>query len=112
MPSYFHVTIRFLQPFCHGRVNEDALEWPPSPLRLFQALVAASAARWNERAELHHAASALRWLEGQDRPIIVAAVGEPSQVRCRLYVPDNVGDKVALSWCRGGAASVAGYRYE
>ncbi|MHB1559239.1 MAG: type I-G CRISPR-associated protein Csb2 [Isosphaeraceae bacterium] len=106
------ITIRFLQPMCHGRDEFGEPEWPPSPLRLFQALVEAAAARWNERARLETAAPVLRWLERQPPPVIVAALGEPSTVKYRLYVPDNVGDKVAGSWSRGGAADIAEYRTE
>jgi len=112
MPSYFCLTIRFLQPLSHGRGDDGEPEWPPSPLRLFQALVAASAARWNERRELRHAVSALRWVERQQAPEIVAATGKPSQVKYRLYVPDNIGDKVAGSWVRGSAADIAKKRTE
>ena len=109
MADYLSMTITFLDsvPSFHGRP-----EWPPGPLRVFQALTAAAAARWNERTRLEHAAPALRWLERQKPPTIIAARGAASQVPYRLYVPDNVGDKVAASWCRGGTESVAKYRVE
>ncbi len=97
---------------CHGRGDGGEPEWPPSPLRAFQALAAASAAHWNERAQLQRALPALRWLECQPAPSLVAAVGQRSRTTYRLYVPDNVGDKVAGSWSRGGAASIADYRTE
>lgn len=106
------ITVRFLQPICHGRGEYGEPEWPPSPLRLFQALAAAAAARWNERTRLETAAPALRWLERLPPPVIVAAPGEPSAVKYRLYVPNNVGDKVAGSWSRGGTANIADYRTE
>jgi CRISPR-associated protein Csb2 len=113
MPSYFCLTIRFLQPFSHSRRNNGEPEWPPSPLRAFQALAAAAAARWNERMRLENAAPALRWLEAQQAPTIAAAVTVPSGAKYRLYVPDNVTDKVARSWRGGNAnASIADYRTE
>jgi CRISPR-associated protein Csb2 len=112
MPDSLCVTIRFLQPVCHGRGDQGEPEWPPSPLRVFQSLVAASAARWNERERLQTAAPALKWLERQPPPLIVAPRAEPSQVKYRLYVPDNVADKVAGSWSRDGSASIADYRTE
>jgi len=87
-------------------------EWPPSPLRILQALVAGSAGFWNERRNLVHAAPALRWLESLPHPKIVAAEASPSYVPYRLYVPDNVGDKVARAWSRGSEASIAEYRAE
>lgn len=112
MASCLCITIRFLHPFCHARRSGDHLEWPPSPLRLFQALVSASAARWNERSKLKHALPALRWLEKQQPPNIVAPAGEAAARSYRLYVPDNVGDRVAASWSKGGNASIADYRVE
>ncbi len=112
MPSYLCISFRFLQPLSHGRGDDGEPQWPPSPLRVYQALVAASAARWNERARLDHAASALKWLERQSNPVIVAAPGRRAGVKYRLYVPDNVADKVASSWARGGVASIADYRTE
>ena len=56
MQSYLCITVRFIQPFSHGRRDGDDLEWPPSPLRLFQALVASSAGLWNERTAVKSAA--------------------------------------------------------
>ena len=64
-------------------------EWPPSPARLFQALVAAT----------HHGAHgllhtevrdrALEWLEGLSAPDIVAITTEPSREILTNYVPNN-----------------------
>jgi CRISPR-associated protein Csb2 len=112
MSNLFCLSIRYLQPLCHARGEQGKPEWPPSPLRAFQALVAASAGRWNERVQLAYAIPALHWLEEQPPPSIIAATGERSRVKYRLYVPDNVGDKVAGSWSRGGTASIADYRTE
>ncbi len=106
MPNLLCISVRFLQPMSHGRGDGGEPEWPPSPLRVFQALIAASAARWNERARLAYAAPALRWLERQSVPSIVAAVGERSQVKYRLYVPDNTGDLAAGTWSRGDATKI------
>jgi CRISPR-associated protein Csb2 len=112
MSICFCITIRFLQPFSHGRGDGEEPEWPPSPLRLFQALVASAAGRWNERVELVYALSALRWLEIQPHPMIVAADAVPSNRPYRLYVPDNVTDRVAASWSKGRAADIGDYRVE
>jgi CRISPR-associated protein Csb2 len=112
MSSFFCVTVRFLQSTCHARGQQGEPEWPPSPLRVFQSLTAAAAARWNERERIEHGAPALRWLEKLPAPLIVAPRAEPSRVKYRLYVPDNVADKVAGSWSRGGEASIADYRTE
>lgn len=112
MASYLCISIRFLQPYSHGRDEKGDPEWPPSPLRVMQSLVAASAGRWNERCMLCHSAAAIRWLESLPRPQIVAAQATPSDMPYRLYVPDNVADKVAASWSRGHEASIADYRTE
>ena len=101
MPTYFCLTVRFLQPYAHGRVDGGEPEWPPSPMRMFQALVAAAAARWNERTLLEYAAPALRWLELLPQPTIVAAIGVASKVKCQFFVPDNTADLVVPAWSRG-----------
>ncbi len=101
MPDYLRLTVRFLQPLAHGRSDGDKPEWPPSPLRVFQALVAAAAARWNERSLLEHAVPALRWLQDQHDPQIVACSGVASTVPTQFYVPDNTADLLVASWKRG-----------
>lgn len=112
MRAFLCISVRFLQPYCHGRDDNADPEWPPSPLRMLQALVAASAGRWNERCELVSAAPALRWLEALPAPEIVAAEALPWSAPYRLYVPDNVGDIVGSAWARGRDESIAGYRSE
>lgn len=112
MSAFLCISVRFLQPYWHGRDENDEEEWPPSPLRVLQALVAASAGRWNERRTLNHAIPALRWLESLGPPQIVAAEAFPCTAPHRLYVPDNVGDKVAAAWARGREASIADFRIE
>lgn len=106
MPACLCITVRFLQPFSHGRGDGGEPEWPPSPLRVFQALVAASAARWNERLRLEYAAPALEWLAKQVAPTVVAAVGVPSDVKYRTFVPDNTGDLAAGAWSRGDTTRI------
>src|SRR5207245_2953628 len=55
---------------------------------------------------------ALHWLERQESPTIIAATGVRSDMKYRLYVPDNVADKVARSWVGGREGSIADYRTE
>jgi CRISPR-associated protein Csb2 len=112
MSIHLCITVRFLQPFSHGRGDRGQPQWPPSPLRLLQALVASAAGCWNERAELVHALPALRWLQAQPHPTIVAGDAMRSDHPYRLYVPDNVTDKVAALWVKCRDASVADYRVE
>lgn len=111
MPDHFCISIRFLGGAFHGRADHGEPEWPPSPLRLYQALVAASAAHWNERGRLQHATAALRWLEQLPPPVIAAPRARETQ-GYRLYVPDNVGDLIGKSLARGGEGSIADYRTE
>lgn len=94
-------SIRFLQPLCHGRGDFEKPEWPPSPLRFLQALVAASAAHWNERISLSHSVDALTWLEEQSTPIIVTTTGRSSINPYALYIPNNSTDLVASQWLNG-----------
>jgi len=94
MPSYFCLSIRFLDPAFHGRRDRGLPEWPPSPLRVFQSLVAAAA---RQRVETE---SALKWLERQPSPILVAPAGVASS-GYGLSFPNNAMDIVARAWCRG-----------
>jgi CRISPR-associated protein Csb2 len=103
MSSNLVITIRFLQPHCHGRSEGGEPEWPPSPLRLLQSLVAAAAARWNERRQLEHAKPALQWLESLRRPAIVASVASAAKVSAVFYVPDNTAELLVPAWKRGEA---------
>jgi CRISPR-associated protein Csb2 len=101
MPDFLCFTIRFLQPLVHGRSDRDEPEWPPSPLRFFQALVAAAASRSNERERLDSPVAALRWLQELPSPEIVACAGTASEVPIQFYVPDNTADLLVPSWKRG-----------
>jgi CRISPR-associated protein Csb2 len=106
MSSFLCFTVRFLNPTFHGRADSDKLEWPPSPLRLFQALVAAAAARWQESRQFPECAvPALRWLEGLDDPEIVTPPSAEGS-SYRLSVPNNAMDKVAGAWSRGNMSNV------
>lgn len=111
MPDHLCISIRFLGGAFHGRADHGEPEWPPSPLRLYQAIVAASAARWHDRQKPSAADSALRWFEQLSAPVIVAPPTHEAQ-GYRLYVPDNVGDLVGKSWARKNDASIADYRTE
>lgn len=115
MPSHLHISVTFLQPTCHARLGkEDAApnEWPPSPLRLFQAMVAGAAARWagddgSTCGALTAAApvAALKWFESlcaTSPPTIIAPRAVTGQAVPR-YVPNNSADLVAVKWARGDA---------
>ena len=101
MADYLCFTVRYLQPLLHSRGNGNESEWPPSPLRLFQALVAAAAARANERVRLETSVPALRWLQELPSPEIVACIAVASTTPTQFYVPDNTADLLVPSWKRG-----------
>ena len=96
MSSKLCLSVTFLSPYFHGRRDGNALEWPPSPLRLFQSMVAAVAAG----RRLESTRDALQWLEAQPAPKIVAPAGE-SAGGYRLSVPNNSMDVVTRAWARG-----------
>src|SRR3972149_12203852 len=100
MGSHLGLSIRFLDRAFHGRRDGRHPEWPPSPLRLFESLVAAAAARQRAKALTPHARSALTWLEQQAPPTLIAPVGVTAS-GYRLSVPNNVMDIVARAWVRG-----------
>ena len=67
------ISVEFLNPLYHGKV-EHGHDWPPDPLRLFQALVRGShegtrRLRWAQDGLL---SEAFRWLEQQACELIVA----------------------------------------
>ncbi len=66
MPS-LSIEVHLLEPLWHG-----AVDWPPSPFRLFQALVAgAYGGRWARRPNAgERRAEAFQWLERQNPPTI------------------------------------------
>lgn len=84
------LTVRWLDERYHGQLGRDGPpEWPPSPLRLFQALVSGVA----RRGELETSVGeALRWLQKLDPPIIVAPPTSLGRAVTR-FVPNNDGDK-------------------
>lgn len=112
---YALVSVTFLDPVFHGRADGEEPEWPPSPLRLFQALLAGAAAASRAEGGIAEAdLAAFRWLEQQEPPLVVAPVGRPGQAY-RLSVPNNAMDVVAAAWARGndsgrGDASPATHR--
>jgi CRISPR-associated protein Csb2 len=97
MSEYLCISITFLDPFpsFHGR-GDGELEWPPSPLRLFQALVAAAGRGMSLPIDAD-SIMALKLLEAAPPPIIVA----PSIIQgapIRIAVPNNDLDIVAAAW--------------
>lgn len=106
MSRHLVLSFRFLSPWFHGRGDRDAPEWPPSPLRAFQAVVAASA----RAGTLESTRGALTWLERLAPPLIIAPAAAQSAVGYRLSVPHNAMDLVAKQWSRGDEGSAAEHR--
>ena len=100
MSSNFTLSIFFLDLAFHGRRDRGVQRWPPSPLRVFQSIVAAAAARWRVNGLASQARSAMEWLELQEAPVLIAPSGIPA-TGYGLSVPNNVMDIVAKAWCRG-----------
>ena len=102
MSTVLCITLRFLDPVpeFHGRSDDGEPEWPPSPLRLFQAMVAAAGSRWHDHDFRDKAISALQWLE-QIRPSLVAPLTATGSFGYRMYVPNNSGDLMTAAWARG-----------
>jgi CRISPR-associated protein Csb2 len=98
----------------HGRSDSGGPEWPPSPLRAFQALVAAAGQRWrNAQLSNGYVRGPLTWLEELGSPELIAPAAEPSSAAYRLYVPNNHADIVAAAWSGGDQfASIAEHRVE
>lgn len=78
-----HLTIRFLDPRYHGRADGGVSEWPPSPFRVFQALLAGAKSSWSDARE-----NAFLWLESLPPPAIHAPTA-PEGGLLLTYVPNN-----------------------
>mgnify|MGYP006283732127 CR=1 FL=1 len=97
MSDYLRISATFLDSRFHGRADGGGSEWPPSPLRLMQAIVAANADQLGGEDPLN---GGLSWLEQQPPPIILA----PRYEQCTAYslsVPNNAMDLVGKVWARG-----------
>lgn len=71
-------------------------DWPPSPFRLFQALVAgAFGGRWaaEDLAAQEKRLAAFHWLEKLEAPIVAAPARSPAR-QVTSYVPNNDLDSV------------------
>lgn len=80
--------------------DSEAPDWPPQPDRMFSALVAAWAARGQDKRE----EEALRWLEKLPVPRLLASDAEP-RTTPKVYVPPNdyetpKGELQNLKWYR------------
>ena len=85
------VTVDWLEGLYHG------VEWPPSPWRVYQALVAGSAMERRRAPELE---AALRHLETLSPPVVTAPRAAVLRA-VRASVPANDGDRVLALHAKG-----------
>ncbi|MBX7073813.1 MAG: type I-U CRISPR-associated protein Cas5/Cas6 [Pirellulales bacterium] len=114
MSELLCITFRFIHPFplFHGRAEADKPEWPPSPLRAYQALLNAASMRGRGRPLDAEVRSVLTMMESIT-PRIIAPIGQIAKVGYRNYVPHNQADLVTAAWNRGNLdASIASHRME
>ena len=81
------VSVTFLDPAFHGSGDQGRPEWPPSPLRMFHALIAAAARRYAPSVP-DRIVESLQWLEAQAPPVIVAP-GVRKGLARGVAVPNN-----------------------
>lgn len=97
MSDYLLISATFLDSRFHGRGDGGEPEWPPSPLRLMQAIIAANTDKIGRDSDLDRA---LTWLEDREPPMIVAPPSRQSEPY-RLSVPNNAMDIVGRAWSKG-----------
>lgn len=88
--AHFCITVHWLDDRYHGLLARNGpSEWPPSPFRLFQALVAGVARRGALDGPI---GGSLAWLQTK-LPLIIAPRSRPGHISTR-FVPNNDSDKV------------------
>lgn len=92
MAEYLCISVTFLDDLFHGKVSDEEPEWPPSPWRLFQAFVAGALTGCRKNGWPGERAEALRWLEKQQPPQIIAPEAIES-TPYTLFVPNNDSDR-------------------
>lgn len=100
MSTELRISVQLLTGMFHGVGSQDQREWPPSPFRLFQALIAGcrtgrERARWTPAR-----ARAFEWLESLAAPRITAPRADQRNWY-RIAVPNNDMDRVIAQWSRG-----------
>jgi CRISPR-associated protein Csb2 len=84
-----NLTVTFATSRYHGRRAEDELEFPPSPSRLFQALIAGSHCGAYDVVHTDKRDRALQWLESLEPPVIEAPAICETGRGVTNYVPNN-----------------------
>jgi CRISPR-associated protein Csb2 len=93
MTLWFSIEVRLLTGRYHGRDANTRPEWPPTPLRLFQAITAgALSGRWAVE-DRDASEKALRWIESLGAPEVVLAPPAHTLKPYRIAVPNNQADR-------------------
>ena len=92
MTSHLCMSVTLLDSLFHGKGDADQPQWPPSPMRLFQAILAGSRSGYYNRSWSDSKAKAFSWLEQQNAPMIIAPNAKPAPAYT-LFVPNNDSDK-------------------
>jgi CRISPR-associated protein Csb2 len=92
MTRYLCISVSLLDDLFHGKADGEEPEWPPSPWRLFQSLLAGSLAGCRKNGWPDARADAFRWLEQRNAPLILTPDVRPATAYT-LYVPNNDSDK-------------------
>jgi CRISPR-associated protein Csb2 len=89
------ISVRLLHDRYHGcKPTRELEDWPPSPFRLFQALLSgARLGRWYSHWRDDVDGDAFRWLETQRAPLIITPPVRKGQF-VQYYMPNNDGDLV------------------
>jgi CRISPR-associated protein Csb2 len=87
MSTHLCITVRWIGDRFHGFIDgTESIEWPPSPFRLFQALVASA----HRHGMNDSRRQALLWLERQQTAPELLALSDPNTgVIFDQWVPDN-----------------------
>ncbi len=88
--NYLCITVRWMDDRYHGRDADGEPEWPPSPLRLFQALLASA---YRRSPESDGFLKSFCWLQNLStpEPLIIAPHARPGRPFTR-FVPNNDSD--------------------
>jgi CRISPR-associated protein Csb2 len=89
--KYLCIAIQWLDDRYHGKDADGEPEWPPSPLRLFQAMLAGAFRRFGESDSF---LESFRWLQSKNlpAPTIVSPRAQDGRPFTR-FVPNNDSDK-------------------
>jgi CRISPR-associated protein Csb2 len=109
MTYHLCISVTFLDMLFHGKADGGESEWPPSPLRVFQALLAGAHACCRQRDWSATKAEAFRWLEQREPPEIITPDARRAQ-GYTLFVPNNDSDKAFSRHDRLTGKDVRPYR--